>query len=454
MDAPGDAEIAEGAVTTPYDPQRTALHRSLIEDAFEFVVTIRADLTIAFANGALERLLGYRIDDVIGQPITDYLHPDDAERALIAVSGWSTWGTPAGATSFRIRHTNGGWLTFDVTAAGVTDGDEEFFAVYGRPADYQHATEAVLARLLTDATRSRSLEPVLDVFEWRLNDTNVAIAWYEATIGHNVISTGLPTRFTGGADRPEAPWAAVRETGHPYFDLDLSTLDPELRKAASDVGLGGLWIEAVDDPATGVRALITVWTRPDGPSPYGHGFGMQLAKTYVELILRWRYQLAQLDVAAHTDPLTGLANRRSFFEVLESERRCGALLFCDLDGFKGVNDLLGHDAGDAVLRLVADRITECTRLGDVVARTGGDEFVVLASGVDDAQAAELAMRITAAVCKPIEIAGEVVRVGISIGVAQSDDGIDEGTLTEADHALLQLKSGRRPAAVGSNPLGR
>jgi len=131
MDRTGE-RTSEPVGAPPTPP--AALFRSLVDDSFEFIITISADLTVAYANPAVSPLLGHDPADVVGRPITDFVHPDDLDRALTAVSGWGRWGSPAGATSFRLRHANGTWLTFDVTAAGVTDGQSDQFAVYGRPA--------------------------------------------------------------------------------------------------------------------------------------------------------------------------------------------------------------------------------------------------------------------------------------------------------------------------------
>jgi diguanylate cyclase (GGDEF)-like protein/PAS domain S-box-containing protein len=421
------------------------LYRSIVEDAFEFVVTIGPDLTVRFANQALTRLLGRPVDEVVGRGIQDFVHPDDFERALLAVSGWERWGAPAGATSFRLRHGDGRWLTFDVTASTVTDGDGEYFAVYGRPADYQHATEAVLANLLTGASRTESLAPVVDLFEWQLNESHVAIAWYEAGVGHQFVSTGLPRELTGAEDHPGGPWLEARSTGQAVHRPDSSSLDPARRVLADEAGRGSLWVEPIDDVTSGVAALVTVWARADGPPAHGHAFGMALSHVYVELILRWTQQVTQLDAQAHTDPLTGLPNRRALYSVLEAVPSDGALLFCDLDRFKPVNDELGHNAGDEVLREVARRLSHAVRTDDLVARVGGDEFVIVARETTEDQARELADRLASIMAEPVEVAGQPVTVGITVGVAHSTGHLDQSTLDAADRDMLEAKARVRPA---------
>ena len=169
---------------------------------------------------------------------------------------------------------------------------------------------------------------------------------------------------------------------------------------------------------------------------------MALAKTHIELVLRWTHQVARLDAAAHTDVLTGLPNRRSLFDLLDNDRRGGALLFCDLDHFKPVNDQHGHQVGDDVLREVADRLRACVRADDVVARTGGDEFVILAHGATTGQAAELGRRISTALRVPFIVPGGTVDLGISIGIAGTDAPLSDTVLARADQAMLADKARR------------
>ncbi len=422
-----------------------ALYQSLVEDAFEFVVTVDAGLTVHYANRSLFTLLGWTPHDVVGNSIVDFVHPDDLERAASALAGWPQWGTPAGASSFRLRHVDGSWLTFDITASTVTDGLEQYVAVYARPADYQHATEAVLTRLMTGASRAESLAPVVDVFEWRLNRAQIAVAWYEEDLGHQFVSTGLPRALTGAEDDPGSPWAEARATGRPVQHAHPGVLDPRRCQLAVDTDRGGLWVEPVPDITSGVPALVTVWTRAGGPSPAGHAYGMAMARVYVELILRWTHQVAQLSTAAHTDPLTGLPNRRALYHLLDHPTGGGAVLFCDLDRFKPVNDVLGHHTGDEVLRQVGARLTGALRGDDLVARVGGDEFVVVARGATGAQADELAHRLTAAMVAPFQVADRSVSVGLTIGVAHSPVRLDQQTLADADRAMLRVKVGRHQA---------
>jgi diguanylate cyclase (GGDEF)-like protein len=153
---------------------------------------------------------------------------------------------------------------------------------------------------------------------------------------------------------------------------------------------------------------------------------------------------------ARTDELTGLPNRRALFEQVNavlataSSRRPAALLLLDLDGFKEVNDSLGHHAGDHLLRQIGPRLRPALRTGDQLARLGGDEFAVLLpdAGLDEAQ--RLAERLRDLLLKPITVEGIRLHVGVSIGVASAP--VPAATVEEllrcADVAMYAAKAGR------------
>ncbi|MEV8527501.1 MULTISPECIES: diguanylate cyclase CdgB [unclassified Streptomyces] len=120
-----------------------------------------------------------------------------------------------------------------------------------------------------------------------------------------------------------------------------------------------------------------------------------------------------------------------------------AVLFCDLDGFKSINDRFGHHTGDAVLIEVARRLTTGVRDGDTVARLGGDEFVVLADGLGAADAADLAVRLRNAIIPPIRVDGRAVRVGASFGIGWASCGMSvEEVLRSADQRMYIEKRSR------------
>jgi diguanylate cyclase (GGDEF)-like protein len=155
---------------------------------------------------------------------------------------------------------------------------------------------------------------------------------------------------------------------------------------------------------------------------------------------------------AYTDALTGLPNRRGLNEALRQEMpKCGperlvALYLLDLDGFKAVNDRLGHDAGDELLQRVAERLRALLRASDVVARLGGDEFVVMACGLPaDADAQRLGRKLLDGFAVPFEVDGQRCDIGLTIGYALAPlDGRDAiGLLKRADAAMYAGKQAGR-----------
>ena len=184
---------------------------------------------------------------------------------------------------------------------------------------------------------------------------------------------------------------------------------------------------------------------------------------------RARAYLAQIEQLAYTDPLTGLSNRRRLEERVEAalwEARLGghalALLFCDLDGFKAVNDAHGHAAGDELLVVLAQRLREQVRRTDLLARLGGDEFLIALPGLDPADAAQHVRRVADAIAEtlsqPVELAGRQVAVGASIGIGvHPADGSTFGELLhQGDQRMYAVKRDRRtarpdPSAPGGPP---
>jgi diguanylate cyclase (GGDEF)-like protein len=198
-------------------------------------------------------------------------------------------------------------------------------------------------------------------------------------------------------------------------------------------------------------------TRPNGTvldvrgAPIANG---GFITTYMDITERSRAEARIAHLAQH-DPLTELPNRMLFSERLEQALagvrrgdRALAVLMLDLDRFKEVNDTLGHNSGDRLLKSVADRLRYCIREGDTLARLGGDEFAIIGrvSNADPAsEAAKLAMRIQQVAGAPYELGDHQVTVETTIGLALAPaDGVEaDQLLKNADLALYQAKSERR-----------
>lgn len=165
-------------------------------------------------------------------------------------------------------------------------------------------------------------------------------------------------------------------------------------------------------------------------------------------------QSVRLKEMAYTDPLTGVMNRRRLSEqapiVFGTHRNQGGALVCDLDHFKKINDSYGHDAGDAALRHFVSIAQSALRDGDLLARTGGEEFAVLMPGTNRQKSQAIAERIRATLEEnPLRYDGARIEMTVSIGVTQLDSqnfDLDQ-LLTAADKCLYQAKNNGRNRVV-------
>jgi diguanylate cyclase (GGDEF)-like protein len=206
----------------------------------------------------------------------------------------------------------------------------------------------------------------------------------------------------------------------------------------------------------GKREARPAYSSAVGVSRHGNGgwaAGVLGSGAFVAYL--WASELAKGKVSefAQTDALTALANRRVFLgrltQAIAANKRGGrpfAVLYLDLDGFKNVNDTLGHPIGDVLLREVAERLRKTIREIDLVARFGGDEFAILQMNATDSLAAgTLAERVRRELVAPYTIRGNEVRVSISIGISlySAEVAGAEAMMTQADLALYRAKEDGR-----------
>jgi diguanylate cyclase (GGDEF)-like protein/PAS domain S-box-containing protein len=223
----------------------------------------------------------------------------------------------------------------------------------------------------------------------------------------------------------EAGWAELRAT----LDAHLPLRDFEFARRAPD---GTVRYYAVSGEPR---------YAPDGRFLGYRGVGRDITE-----IALARERISSL---AYSDPLTGLANRTSLGPSLEqavqrARRRNSklALVFLDLDGFKQINDIHGHDAGDALLIEVAGRLRKHLRSSDLIARLGGDEFLVVLEDIHDLGPVEIvSKKLLAEILQPLRLAGADLQVTASIGISVlPDDAVDAGALMKhADTAMYAAK---------------
>jgi diguanylate cyclase (GGDEF)-like protein/PAS domain S-box-containing protein len=401
-------------------------YRALIELAPDGVL-VGSDGLIEYANPAAARILKARsAQQLLARKFSELIHPDDAaryrERSKYLRSG-------PGTTSFeerRLRCLDG--TDTVVEAAGVS---------------YMERGRLVVQTVLRDISEQRKAREALAERERRFRDV------LEAS-GEYVWETDAEWRYTFLSERAEAVTGYLRHellgrTAREFMPLgEAAAVDDWLaRNAAQGAPFRDLvhrsltksgrvvWLQVTGVPVRDESGRLTGWR--------GTGADITARKQAED----------RIQYLATRDALTGLPNRvlladRGSQAILAAARTRGsfALLFLDLDRFKLVNDSLGHAAGDALLRAVAERLGATLRRDDTLARLGGDEFVLLWNGLKTSEdAATLAQRALGILARPFTVEGRTLSVTASIGIGvYPNDGRDFGELLKnADAAANHAK---------------
>jgi diguanylate cyclase (GGDEF)-like protein len=171
------------------------------------------------------------------------------------------------------------------------------------------------------------------------------------------------------------------------------------------------------------------------------------------IAVRTWFLVTALGRAARSDALTGVLTRTGLTFELDHDDGGYGLLFCDVDHFKEINDSLGHEAGDRVLQVVADRIRRQLRSGDLIARFGGDEFVVVCRGLDESSLEPLADRIRRRLDGTVDVGRcGVTPVSVSVGAIRVAPGEPfDHALQRADAEMYRVKRDRRPQLAPPPP---
>ena len=442
---PTMAKVTDRALTTTLSVDHAEISAAIVEEMGEFIAMFDGDLRFVGANRNLCRALGREAEDLLGTPGLELIAPADRDRAGLILGIAQHQGAMAGMAPFDLLCADGAVLTIQVTGLDLLIGEDRVLVIVGRPAYETIAIGLVLDRLLANEELDRVLEPLLDLFAWRQAGSGVAITWtIDGSMGS--VSTSLPEELTGMADLDvNSAWATSLALGEGVHGSVDDLLDTDGQELARDLGFGQIWVEPVTTTSAAPDAVITVLTAVGGYSPLVHRFGVDESKRYLSVVLRWHDGLRQLEDAARRDELTGLANRRAFFDVLTSTAAGGAILFADLDGFKAVNDRWGHPVGDAVLSEMGRRLVASVDAAVCVARVGGDEFAVILVEASADEAADTAERIRRACAEPIDVDGITISLGISVGVSHSATDLGDAALHAADRDQYADKRRRNRA---------
>jgi diguanylate cyclase (GGDEF)-like protein/PAS domain S-box-containing protein len=409
--------------------------------------------TLAWVSESIERFFGWRASDLIGESFVKVVAPSSLESVLDAftaideayeVTPWGGVGFPA-----DLLHEDGSVTACELSVLTTQRSGLPWYVVTVRRVGYERALDLAVQAMAEGAGLAEILARLVGALEHMAPDSRVAIGdrWDGEAFG---VVAGAPADLlhADGA----TPWARALATGTDIWMPDRVGMPPPLAALAAAEDYEACWVHPVTAPGEVTpTAAIVIWrTRPGPPTRFTWTTVSRVGQL-LRLTLQWHGSHRTLQYAATHDQLTGLANRQAFLERLSTVAGApdnrSAVLFLDLDHFKPVNETLGHPVGDRVLAVVADRLVDVLRPGDLVARIGGDEFAVLCerlTGPDDVE--PVAQRLLAAVRAPVRLAdvASEVRVDASIGITHlhPDEPVDT-TLARVDRAMRQAKTGGR-----------
>ncbi len=370
---------------------------------------------------ATTQILGWDRSEVVGKRTLDLLHPDDRP---LAIANWMQMLGRAGfhdRAPFRYRCSDDRYVWLESTHDNRL-ADPACKHVVSQMLDVSErieATEALRAneRLLRRLTEALPIGIVQIDAQRRIVHANERLSAITGVAGAATIGEHFALAEPADRDAFEAALSVLLEHGVPS-EVEVTFLRPHNRRCS--VGL--LALTSDDGGVTGAIACLADITEK----------------------VRLR---EELEARATFDPLTGCFNRQAILDRLAIElpaAGAGAagigLLFVDLDGFKTINDRLGHAAGDALLSIVGERLRDNARAGDAVGRLGGDEFLVICHVDSPQSAVNLAGRIAAAIARAVALGAESIVPNASIGVVWTDRPMDADALVaRADAAMYESK---------------
>src|SRR3954470_9824516 len=412
--------------------------------AHPFVV-IATDGTISYAGGSIEKVVGWTPEQLAGRNIAEFLPPGELNKAIEVIAEIDHFDRSGAGVPmvFEVLQPDGGTRWVEIGAMPLLDvPGVDGIVLRHRAWDSQFHFDAFVALLLSDEPVERALDSLLRSIAASLEGGGAALLHgFDGQGFANAAAVGVPE---GCIILDEGPWCDTA-----LVDKALSVLVSELpngaEAAARDAGFESCWTIPVPTSQGLAPAVLAIWRRSEGQPLIGHRHVLERSTRYAQLALVRTAEHQRLRHLAGHDALTGVANRTEFRDRLAHALAIGerhlAVAFCDLDGFKPVNDTYGHMRGDDVLIQVADRLRGCLRTGDELARIGGDEFTVLLRNVPDAEAAHhVAERLLASAQAPFDAGGEAVSVGLSVGIALRQPGTTaDELLARADDALYEAK---------------
>ena len=408
--------------------------RALLDDLPEAVVVLGRSGRIREANAHALTFTGRTRDDLLGRYFVELFRLED--RSLM-VEMWQRLGSgsPIQPPTFTVDLPDGTEVLLEAdTNLPLVNPDRVVVAL-------RDVTERV--------TEARRLEKARERFRLAFHNAPTGMALSTAP-GGVLIDVNDSLQRMLGRSRDQLVGCTLEEISHP----DDWHGSAELFQRASDSEVDRYRVERRYLRADGGTVWARTWV-----SVMDDGEGESLAIAHIEDVTEQRHSAERLEWAATHDELTGLPNRFRFLERLGSYLEAAepgsiAVLFIDIDNFKVINDSLGHDAGDQLLRAMSERLRAVVRDRDLLGRFGGDEFIVMLRDVSGAyDPLDVAERLRTEIALPLLVDGAELFVTASIGITVSDrEGVTTNEmLRDADAAMYRAKGRGRDCVEMFSP---
>lgn len=403
-----------------------AHNEAMFNEAFENTsfgkAMVGVDGCVIRSNRALADMLGHSLDEMEGLSFAELTHPEDISADLMLFRSVLNNERDSYRIEKRYVRVDGSLVHAKIAVSAIRDDRGEVIRFFAHVEDVTQQREAERRLIETNARLSLVSEAIRGG-SWHMNiatgefetsealarfvagpaATPLDLAGYQANIHHDDLAAAdLRPLIEGECDRSSVEYRLHTHRGTHWMRCDRRLLRDAQGKPEQIIGVA---TDLTEEHQRRIRA----------------------------------------ERQASTDPLTGLLNRRGLHQhlaVLREDHPCGLLLI-DLDGFKQVNDALGHDAGDAILVEAAARLRSCALSDDIVARLGGDEFAIVLVNAEPAALIELAERVTSVLQSPFDACtGTHLIVGASLGAAWAPNPPIEGSgmFSRADTAMYKAKA--------------
>jgi diguanylate cyclase (GGDEF)-like protein/PAS domain S-box-containing protein len=422
--------------------ERAARFQALVQNSSHMVVVLDDAGRITYASPAFWRMLGNSEQAQAGQRLFELVHPDDLAELRQHFGEHLAGAGQTASYEFRCLG-EGGWRHLEALATNLLEDP----AVRGVVLNTRDVTErahaeallagqaAVLDLIARDAPLMETLSALARLVESEAEGGRCAILLLDpdgevltVAAAPSLVDTGLHEAdgMVVGPRAGSSGTAVHRRAAVLVPDVATEPLWADTRQVALARGLRAAWaMPIITADSRQVLGTVSIYfDRTRTPEQSDHRLLVAAAHLSDIAIQRNQAQARLAHQAAH-DALTGLPNRVFFLDrashALDRTKRSHtwvAVLFCDLDRFKFINDSLGHDAGDRLLGELARRLQEVVRPGDTVARFGGDEFTILCEGIEDeSHALAIAERVGRVAATPFVLGDAEVFVTMSIGIA-------------------------------------